>query len=132
MWSADHSITTRLAKASMKYPALSVGLIISGILGLPCNVHAQAWSEPRRFDSLAGIEFRSRNSPTDTATVGHFMEWAFSNNTNSPVGLEYVITSNRGETREGWIYLKARQNKLSGWYFDGDKILDVIIDTVLS
>jgi len=114
----------------MKYWGLSLGLIVSVILGLPCNVHSEAWTEARRFESAEGIEFRSRNSSVDTSTGAHFIEWAFSNNTNSQVGFAYVIRSNRGEARPGWISMKPHQKKLSGWYFEGDKIIDVVIENV--
>ncbi|TLY32582.1 MAG: hypothetical protein E6K56_02920 [Ignavibacteria bacterium] len=91
---------------------------------------AQTWSDPVRFESAGGIEFRWRDFFTRTDTVSHFFEWEFMNDTDSSATFEYVITGDNGEERIGRITLKPRRKKLSGWYFSGDKIVDVALAKV--
>jgi len=91
---------------------------------------AQTWSDPIRFEAAGGIELRWRDFFIRSDTVAHFFEWEFVNATDSTATFEYLIRSDRKEERIGRIALKPRKKKLGGWYFTGEKIVDVTLGKV--
>src|SRR5712664_441683 len=77
----------------MIYRRLLMIFVIVLVSELSERALAQTWSDPIRFDSAEGIEFRWRDFFIRSDTVAHFIEWEFANMTDSSATIEYAITS---------------------------------------
>ena len=89
------------------------------------NAHdssAQGWETARSFSPVRGLNFQWRRFENLKAGNQAFIEWMFTNSSDSIVSSLYRVLSDSGEERVGKIILNPHAQRLSGWYFTGDRI----------